>query len=127
LMVTPVDNVPPARAVSGAPFPAAGFGVGGGVAGSLAAIGIAGSTFRLLENICMILDSFDWRIRKHHPRQALSGQPFVCVLTESANELGFSSASREEVEDGAAQTEGGGAEEVRGGADFPQPRAQDRA
>src|SRR5205085_12103442 len=126
LMETPLDKVPPVRAVSGAPFPAAGFGAAGGVVGSVAAIGMAGSTFRLLENICMILDSFDWRSRKHHPRQALSGQPFVCVLTESANELGFSSANGEEVEDGAAQTEGGGAEEIRGGADFPQPRAEDR-
>src|SRR5437764_13383755 len=118
LMETPLDKVPAVRAVSGAPFPAAGFGAAGGVVGSVAAIGMAGSTFRLLENICMILDSFDWRIRKHHQRQALSGQPFVCVLTESANELGFSSANGKEVEDGAAQTEGGGAEEVRGGADF---------
>jgi hypothetical protein len=54
-METPLDNVPPLRDVSGAPF-GVGSGLAGG-AGGVADIGIAGSTFRLLENICIGLGS----------------------------------------------------------------------
>jgi hypothetical protein len=49
--------MPPGRAISGAPF-----GVGSGLTGGggwVAAMGIAGSTFRLPENICIALISFE--------------------------------------------------------------------
>src|ERR1700704_2604741 len=39
---------------------------------------------------------------------------------------GCSSANGKKIEEGAAQAEGGGAEKVRGGANFPQPRTQHR-
>jgi hypothetical protein len=58
LIETPLDKVPPpARLVSGAPFGAGSDWAGAGGAGGVAVIGIAGSTFRLLENICIALVS----------------------------------------------------------------------
>jgi hypothetical protein len=55
-METPLDSVPPARAASGAPL-GVGSGLAAGGGGGVAVIGIAGSTFRLLENICIALSS----------------------------------------------------------------------
>src|SRR5438067_3034233 len=72
LIETPLDKVPPGLEVSGAPFPA-GSGLAGG-AGGVADIGIAGSTFRLLENICICLDL----LRNDHGSLIHKGQPRVC-------------------------------------------------
>jgi hypothetical protein len=71
-MDTPLDNVPPARWASGAPF-GAGSGLAAGGGGGVAAIGIAGSTFRLLENICIGLDL----LQNDHGTVIHKGQPCV--------------------------------------------------
>src|SRR5687767_5684558 len=86
-METPLDNVPPARANSGAPF-GAGSGLVAGGGGGVAVIGIAGSTFRLLENICIALSSlvdlggFSLRqrpVERHPYPESIMGQLFTKV------------------------------------------------
>src|SRR5205085_982275 len=71
-METPLDKVPPARGGSVAPLGGVGSVLAGG-AGGVAVIGIAGSTFRLLENICIWLGL----LPKDHGTVIHKGQPSV--------------------------------------------------
>src|SRR5436189_2519053 len=75
-METPLDKVPPLREVSGAPFGAGSVLAGG--AGGVAVIGIAGSTFRLLENICIGLGF----LSNDHGTVIHKGQPFPSFPSE---------------------------------------------
>src|SRR4051794_13304300 len=72
LMETPLERVPPCRLNSGVPFDA-GSVLTGGAGGGGADIGMAGSTFRLLENICIDWVSFG----REHETVMQKGQPIL--------------------------------------------------
>src|SRR5213595_1454486 len=99
-METPLERVPPVRLVSVAPF-GIGFGLaaGAGAGGGGADIGAAGSTFRLLENICIGLES---------PSKS-SWDSYSQRSTVSAD------TRRHEVDHCAAEAENRGPDEVRAG------------
>src|ERR1044072_5580955 len=111
-METPLERVPP-RLTSVAPL-GAGSGLAGCGGGGVGAIGAAGSTFRLLENICLFGKS---------PSQAAwdsySQRSNVCAA--------MARARRGKIDDRPAKTEERRANEVRSRAQVPKPGAKDRA
>src|SRR5438270_4378013 len=109
-METPLERVPPGRAVSSVPFGVGDWAALAGAAGGGADIGASGSTFRLLENICIGLGS---------PSKS-SWDSYSQRSTVSAD------TRRHEVDHCAGEAENRGPDEVRAGPQFPEPCAKNR-
>src|ERR1044072_5090346 len=111
-METPLERVPP-RLTSVAPL-GAGSGLAGCGGGGVGAIGAAGSTFRLLENICIFGKS-----PSRGAWDSYSQRSNVCAAAAPA--------SRGKIDDGAAEAEERRADKVRSRAELPKPRSKDGA